>query len=496
MQRPRAAAALAATALLMTLPSLRDWCLFSPDCFRYLDIARHLLETGAFPPERLMAPPGYPLLLVSFLLLGDLPILALRVMLAACWAVSAAATYLLHRDELGHRPAMIAGLLGATSPVLLQLSLMPLSELPYLAFLTLALVMISAWWRGRARSWWAVVAGGLLVSAGLMIRSMGLVLVIAGGYALFVRRADTFKRRIACLGIFLLCSLGPTALWSWRQSGYSHGETYARSWTLARSVEATGATGMSLQLERLARFGPMRLEAVKEAVLPKQLLWRLFNPPLNGPTTWLIGGLFVVVAVVRLGVRRSPIDLYVLGSLVLVAFWPYDEGVRLVAPILPVIVAYPLWVGAAWWRRTRSRTMIRSILAVVLAGWLTIQGAGMFLLQLRLPSQCARAENRLEDMMEIAAWQELHASPSAPWFGLTEDGDNSKLVLYGAAYLARRPINTVDVRNGIIEGRPPEERIAFVQESLAEASAAAWGRKPVEHVRGFAVYSPLGTGSQ
>jgi 4-amino-4-deoxy-L-arabinose transferase-like glycosyltransferase len=491
-----ATAILAATALLMTLPSLRGWCLFSPDCFQYLGIARHLLETGRFPPERLMAPPGYPLLLVPLLLLGDLPIMGLRLMLAACWAVSAAATYRLHRDELGHRLSLIAGLSVATSPVLLQLSLAPLSEMPYLALLTPTLVIISAWWRGRARSWWAVGAGGLLTAAALMVRSMGLVLVLAGLYAMLFRRGESLKRRAAIAGLFLLCSMGPAALWSWRQSCYSEGGTYAQSWTQARSAESTSATGASLQLERLTRFGPMRLEAVKEAVLPKQLGWRLFHPPLDGPTTWLIGGLFTVVALVRLGVGRSPVDLYVLGSLLLVSFWPYDEGVRLVTPILPVIIAYPLWVGAAWWRGARRKTAVRASLATALVGWLTIQCAGTCLLQSHLPNQRTRAEGRSEDMNAIASWRASHGSPGTPWLGLTEDGDNSKLVQFGAAYLARCPINPVDVQDGVIEAGPPEEPIAFVQESLAGASTAAWGRKPVEHVRGFAVYIADGTGSQ
>lgn len=484
-----AAATLAATALLITLPSLGDWCLFSPDCFQYLGIARHLLETGTFPPARLMTPPGYPLMLVPLLLLGDLPILALRLMLAGCWAMSAVMTYLLHREELGDRLAWAAGLLLATSPVFLQLSLMPLSEMPYIALLTPALVVISAWWRGRARAWWVVGAGGLLTCAALMVRSMGFVLVIAGLHALAVRRKDTSRQRAVCLGVFLLCSLGPAGLWSWRQSGFSEGGTYSQSWTQPRSVESTSNTGLSLQLERLARYGPMRLEALKEVVLPKQLAWRAFNPPFNTPTTWLIGGLFVLATVVRLFVHRSPVDLYVLGSLLLVSLWPFDEGVRLLAPVFPVLVAYPLWAAMFCWQKARRKGAARVGLAAVLICWFAIQCSGMTLVQSRLPEQRARAEKRMDDMKTIAAWHQSHVAPASPWLGVTEDGDNSKLILLGAAYLARSTLVTVDVRDGEIEIDLPSIGVAFVQQSLAELAATAWGCRPIDCIRGFSVFT-------
>ncbi len=488
-----AVAALFIAPFLMVLPSWGSWCLFSPDSFRYLGTARHLLETGSFPPERLMAPPGFPLLLVPFLLGGDLPMPALRVMLAACWAISATMAYMLYREELGDRLAWAAGLLLATSPVFLQLSLMPLSEMPYVALLTPALLLISSWWKGRARIWWAAAAGGLLISAAVMVRSMGWVLVLAGAYALAVRHSDGRSRRALSLGVFLLCSLGPAGLWSWRQSEYSRGATYAQSWTQPRSVESTSATGVSLQVKRFARYGPMRLQDLKEVVLPKQLAWRAFNPPFDAATNWLIGGLFVVATVVRLAVRRSPVEIYVLGSLLLVSLWPFDEGVRLLAPVIPVLVAYPLWAGLICWRRARRKGAVRVGLAALLACWFAIQCGGMMLAQFRLPDQRVRAGKRLDSMKTIATWHRSHVAPASPWLGVTEDGDNSKLILLGAAYLARSTLVTVDVRDGEIEIDLPSIGVAFVQQSLAELAATAWGCRPIDHICGFSVFSTPAT---
>jgi hypothetical protein len=484
-----AAGALAVLALLLSVPGLGNWCLFSPDSFQYLGLARTLVETGGFPPQQLMPPPGYPLAIAPLVAFGDLPMLGLRILFAFCWAGTAAMTYLLHREELGQRPAWLAGLLVAACPSLLQLTLTPLSEPLFTLLAAIAVVIMAAWWRRPVRSAWFVAVGGLLTAAAFMVRSMGLVLLPTMAFALLHHSGQSMARRAVWAGLFAISALGPFAVWQVRQSQYPVGASYSRNWTAAREVEATDATGLRLQLERFRKFGPRRLDAIKEAVLPKDLAWRAFDKPLNKPATWLIGGFFVVVAAVRSIRLRNPVDLYLLLTLLMLSLWPWDEGVRFAAPLIPVLVGYPLWVGLLIWRRAGGRRGVRPVLISALLLWLAVQAAGMAVAQSRLPALETKARHRLQEMSSIAAWHEAHTPPAAMWIGVTAQGDDGKVLLLGAAYLAHRPVSMIAVRDrsayllDLSEGQR-----AFVSRPLADLTRQRWGYVPVATEAGFVVF--------
>src|SRR5437773_12093850 len=57
-----AAIGLGLIAGAVALYGVGDWCVWSPDGFWYLTHAHALAKTGAFPPHRLIAPPGLPAL--------------------------------------------------------------------------------------------------------------------------------------------------------------------------------------------------------------------------------------------------------------------------------------------------------------------------------------------------------------------------------------------------------------------------------------------------
>jgi 4-amino-4-deoxy-L-arabinose transferase-like glycosyltransferase len=476
-------------SLVLCLSGFGNWCIFSPDCFLYLEVARTLADTGGFPACQFQQPPGFALVIAPLLCSADLPFLALRGLLAACWAMTAAMTYALYRKELGGRLAWLAGLFVASSPVLFYSTLTPLSEPVFTVLSLITLIVMTEWWRRPVRSGWFVALGGLLTAAAFMVRSMGLVLLPVMAFALLHHRNEPVARRAIWAGVFAFCTLGPLAAWHAHQSQYSVGYGYGQVWTNAREAEATSATGLSLQVERLRKFAPSRLEAIKEAVLPKDLAWRAFNPPLDTPTTWLIGGFFVVVATGRFLWLRSPVDLYALLTLFMLSLWPWNEGVRLVAPLIPIFIGYPLWVGLAIWRRARGRRWVPPVLISVILLWLVLQAAGMVVAQSRLPALKAKAQHRMAMTASIAAWLDAHMPKGATWIGVTPDADESKIMLLGAAYLARRPVTTIDVRDkSRFDLDLTEGTRAFVHDTLAGFTQEKWGYVPIAREFGFVVF--------
>ncbi|MCG8409595.1 MAG: glycosyltransferase family 39 protein [Phycisphaerales bacterium] len=424
---------------------LGDWCSFSPDGITYLTIARTLAENGHLPQERLVPPPAYPVIIAPLLLLGDLPLLGLRILFLVCWMMTAVMTYLLHRRELGDGLGWVAGLLVASNPVLLMLTTTPLSESVFIAALSANLVLMHTWWQRPVCRRSEVVLGGLLTTITLMIRSMGIVMLPLMGYCLLRHRKQALGQRAQWAALFALCTLGPILAWNLRQSAYPAGHNYASIWVTARGIENTEATGWALQFQRFITFGPMRLQSIKEAVLQKDVAWRLFRSPLDTPSTWVVGGFFVVIALGRFLRFRTPTDAFVLATLLMLSLWPWDEGVRLVAPLLPVLVAYPLWLGKAWWHQIRQPRR-RFALAATLVLILVCQGAGITRVQSRLPVYRDKAMKRVAEMINMAEWHASNAPDGAKWIGVTPKGHNDSLLLMGSAYLSRRPLNNVNLK--------------------------------------------------
>ncbi len=488
-----AAAGLVIVAALLSYPALGDWFRLSPDSFQYLTNARTLAETGRFPPERLMAPPGFPAVLAPFLMLGDTPFLPMRALFSGCLALAGVLTYLLHRCGLGHRLAWVAGLLVVSHPALLNLSTRLLSESVYLAVLTASLVLLDTWWRRPVRRWPVVVLGGLLTAAIILLRSMGCVLWPVMAATLVRHRCVPRSKRAMWLGLFVICSLGPAAAWHVRQSGYPPGLRYAQTWTAARPWEGTDATGLALQIERFVELVPVRLAAFKEVAFSKELAWRSFRPPLDTPTTWLIGGFFVVVVTVRCVRHRCPVAVFALLTLLLLSLWPgRDEGARFLAPLIPIFVGYPLWVGRVWWQRLRSRTLQKTALILALSLLLVAQAGGVGIIHARRPAVRAKAMRRLAAMADLAAWHEANTPKGTRWLGVTPDRHNGKVLLLGAAYLSRRPLDTVDV----LEGQPFELRstdapCVLLHETLFDSQVDHRGYTAFDRIGEFVALAPV-----
>lgn len=478
--------------LLMCAGALGPWCRLTPDSITYLTTARTLFETGHFPAIYLTPPPGFPTLIAPLLAFGDTPFLALRIGLSLCWAATSLLTYLLCRRGLGNRVAWIAGLLVALNTVLLMQSTVVLSEMLFLPLSLGVLLATAGWGRGSASGWTAIALSGLLVAAAVMVRSVGVVLLVAPAILLVIDDSRRPLQRLIRATLFLACVLAPLIAWQVRQSAFPTGATYGRTWTTAREVEHTDASGFALQLERLSRFGPMRLEEIKEAILPARLAWRVFQRPFDWSSTWLVGGFFLAVSLFRIFRERSPTDVYLLLFVMLLSLWPWDEGVRLVVPLIPLLIGNALWAAQRWWRRSGVRRWERRMLGAAFVLFIMSQAAEMRLAQSRIPGHRAKAMSRIGEMRDLAARIREEIPAGAGLMCITPNENNSKTILAGAAYLARRPIRRyLDVHGDLSEIQAmPRHLHTFVYKTLASQVARQWNAVPRFAAGDFTVLAP------
>lgn len=483
---------LAAVPIALAAASRLDWAVLAPDSFAYLETARRLHEDGRFADHRVMTPPGLAVLIAPLFAWGDPPLTAIRALLTAGWAASAVLTFLIFRRRLGRRLAGVAGLLTALSPVVLYHSTAVLSETVFTALSFGALLLLERWSDRERVHPLERACGGALIGAAILVRSTGWVLVPTAVIALAgasggdepralngrnrrrwwnaflgaARRspadgavkqaaqvldrapAPNAARRGRAMGVAIVvgCASLLPAAWAMRDGRLGEGPNYARTWLHARAAEETSASGIALQFERLARFGPLRLADVQGALVPTRIGWRLFRPPLSGPMAWLIGGSLVAGAIAAAAARRRPIFIYICLYMGMLALWPWDEGPRLVAPIAPLFIGLAL-AGLARAGRALNRGAAPAI-GVAAAAIVLVQAAEMRLCLRAQPARRARALGELAEMAALAGRQQALSPAGRRCVAVAPDGFDRKRIALGGAYFAGWTCEAVDVRGG------------------------------------------------
>lgn len=451
-------ALLAATVLVLHVPTWGDWITLSPDSFSYLTAARSLARTGLLPLEQFHRPPGFSFVLAPCLWFGDTPWLAIRVAASLASVAAAILTYVLFKRRLGHGGAVLTGLAIATSGLLLRQSATLLSEFAYLPLSLLALAWISRLHDALQASdpaWkWAALAGSA-TAACLLVRSIGVGLLLAGLAMCLLQLAKSPRRVIPAILLFTSPTILAIGAWEIRQSAYPPTRQYSDIWSNPRSNEGTTATGLSLQIERLARYGPARLDAIKSLVIPEHVGWRLFQSPWNRPTSFAVGGLLIAWCATRLLKRPAAEDVYFLITLGIISVWPYQEGMRLAAPLLPMawcyVVEFVAHARQSLHRAGRGRVAWGPVMAAI-----AIAATAAVLerahLQESLTSDAAKSADRLEAGQNLANWLDARVLAGADLTCLTDQQSDAKLTAIAANYLGRRAIRQFrDVEPGKAE---------------------------------------------
>ncbi|MBX3395183.1 MAG: hypothetical protein KF841_07425 [Phycisphaerae bacterium] len=417
-------------------PTLGGWCSLTPDSFDYLTSARSLYESGRFPDAYLMRPPGFPVLLTPLLLFGDPPLLAIRLLLAICFIATSVLSAVLLTPMLGRRAASLVGLLvSLNGPMLLQAATC-LSEMVFLPIELGVLILIDRMGRARMPRWRAHAVCGALAGVAVMVRTIGAALVPIGAIVILTNFRLPKRDRLIAILIFLLTASSMPAMWHIRQSAYADQDGYGRMWFQPRAAEQTTATGLTLQGQRLIRFGGDRLADLKRAVIPNQLLWRAFQKPWAGITTALVALIVIAVAGYRVLRYRSPTEAYLLVVLGVLSLWPWDEGVRLLVPLTPIILGVILWFGIALLSRVMprrawvGRSAATAILLLCVAEWTQVVAS--------MPVMEQKSCKRMSDATRFASQLALELPESRDVACICRNGYNLKLTFLGGKYLSRR----------------------------------------------------------
>ncbi len=397
--------------------------LYEPTLFPGGDNANYMilgesLRNGAgyrdlyLPTEPLHAkyPPLLPALLAVLGWLGGLQLYKLAML--ACTVTAVWLTIQVGRRLLGDGPALLAGLLLAVNPVLLEYAHYVLSEAPFVA-----LVLLSLWAAGRSggRGYgWAVVAA----IAAFLTRTAGLTVLVAIPLAAALSRR--FRRASLAGGIGLAVML----VWGLYQRWAAPEQAgYLRELALRDPYDpAAGSVG----------FGGLFARAAGNAwtyvsrVLPQTLTGL---DPMAAPTLITLIGVALAALVLVGWVRRvqehvGAAELFVLLYAGLICIWPEVwTDRRFLLPLAPLLLLFAVsgasQVGETW--RPRLGAWVSRASTLALALLIVLPALAFVTKQAPLRTECVaryRAgdpcdQPALASLYAAARWAQANTEPDA-----------------------------------------------------------------------------------
>ncbi|HEY8485555.1 MAG TPA: hypothetical protein VIL13_13155 [Longimicrobiales bacterium] len=400
----------AATAALVLLHVFLALLVFNPaphpggDNAVYLSLARSLLSRGEYlslydpaTPPHTQYPPVFPGILAVALLAGLRPWVGLKLIVVCFSAAAVALSYLwlLRR----RRPGLALGvaLLLAIAPGVLDLSHWVLSDVPFWAFVMLALWGFERLGPGEHRRFGIAVAATVLAC---FTRMAGLPLALAAFGWLGLRRR---WRQAAVLAAILL----PFGFLWWLRAHAHGGSEYGQVfWLVDPYRPALGRLGPADLLRRMIEND--------HDYLTRHLPYLLFGQ--DGRLVAVLGVGIAVLAIFgwvrrlgRPGVAEIFCPLYAGMLLLWPAIW---SGERFLLPVLPLILAYAGDAFGRAVRRARLHTFLPAGAAAVLA--LLLVAVPGLQASVRTGARCQREyregrpyaclPRRWQDFLELARW--------------------------------------------------------------------------------------------
>jgi hypothetical protein len=303
------------------------------DDWAFSETARHFLETGQYRLNAWLAPnmPFQTVWGALFCLPFGYSFSALRISTIVMALIGLVAFRALAVEHgLSRGAANLLTLCLASSPLVFKLSLTYLSDVPFVAMTTVAILLYTR--ALRSDRWLNWLAASAAASATIFIRQFGIA--ILGGLAL-VWLCD--RRRFARLGGYLAGATLPTLSTLWQlQQGWNQ-SNWAQTLLLRR--QKTFFWGGDF-LKQLPWRVPVLVEYIGWFLLPVALIgalavWRLFLPPLREADSPNVAG----NESGRLGRSKTALSAELLGWLVLilasVAYGAEVIGIPWLMPYLP-----------------------------------------------------------------------------------------------------------------------------------------------------------------
>ena len=326
--------------------------------------------------------------------------IAMKCLVLALFGAAMPIFYLLVRDQLGTRPALLATALCLTNSLLLEFACQVMSEIPYLLFslLTLFLLQRSARSARIVGNYW-FISGLACMMWAYFTRSVGVTLVAAALLYLLIHREHG---KALVLGATAILTALPWALRNRALSGYHYLDSLFIKAPYHPEMGTLDLAGLLEWIEYMTR-------AYLTNVLPGT-----FWPSMEGrdnslldPVPLLLLGL-ATYAVVLCARRRQHLLLLIYAAFLTgtILVWPWWGG-RFLVPLVPLVIFFAIRVAVDLLERLehlRARPVGR---ALMVAAFLALLTANLSDLQ-RL-NQVARGDYRPAWSNYFAAGQWLKA---------------------------------------------------------------------------------------
>jgi len=327
---------------ILTLLSFDTRYYLGGDNIRYIILAKSIISGQGYrdinepsSPPHTTYPPGFPLLLIPFLLLFGLsyPLLNLLPLILALFSLFLFFLILKGASEKEELRLISFSLLG-TSPIFLLYSHTLLSEIPFLFFTLLTFYLFSQ--SEKKKSPFLLIASFLSLTFSLFIRTAGIGILPA--FSLYLLLKKRYRELITLLILFLLFFL-PYFLYNrhlGRGSGYLELFTYKNPYN-----PEEGKIGLTTYL---SRFGK-NFYLYSFFVFPQML----FPFTLPSPFRFLVGLFSLLLLIIsfrkRLKAKDSLYPFYLFFSFFILFSWPEVwTGDRFLLPLFPFLLYY-LFLG-------------------------------------------------------------------------------------------------------------------------------------------------------
>jgi 4-amino-4-deoxy-L-arabinose transferase-like glycosyltransferase len=404
---------LAAVAVLY-LYALGRWPLLEPDEGRNAEVAREMLELGQWSVPHFNHLPylDKPAMLF-WLMAGAFKVVgvnewAARLPAAASALATVGLTYALARELTGRARALLAAAIVATAPLVLVFARLAIFDMPFTAFVTLALwCLVRARMAGGSR--WLVPTAGLVMAAATLTKGPVGVAVPLLGWLVGRGALPAPRERTAPAAILVAVLLYVIAVGSWVAVVVGHEPTFLRyalvdetllrftsegrfhrgapvyfyvltlAWALGPACAALVAT--TPELLRLRRLRTPEAPAVRFAARVAAALIVLFTLSASKRPQYILPALVPLAILGAIGIanrpRRAADGLWVLAAVALVSgaalavagyYGLHLEGAERSAASGPVL----LTAGLAF-----SGWGVLTVLARKLGPWPAIACAGL-----------------------------------------------------------------------------------------------------------------------
>ncbi len=277
------------------------------------------IQQSSYPPGPIAYPWGFPILLTPLLAIFGMKLLALKGLNTIFFLLFLVAFYQLAKTRLAPVWSLFLTAILAFNPVLLQAHDLILSDIPFLFFSALTLLLIEK----NVKQTWSI---GLVIFVAFSLRTNGLLLLAP----LAVAQIQQFH--------------------SWVEARKDWARIvvpYVSFAVLAGSLALLLPGGQESYFSHFSMFTVERWLA--NAVYYLRLPADLFNGIWLGPVFFWLWVLSFFAGVIFNFKRDLPLLTYLVVSLGLFITWPETQGLRFLYPLVPIgaLIAAEGWKSAA-----------------------------------------------------------------------------------------------------------------------------------------------------